>query len=116
MTFIVLFNLRYPVVLVTGTIIIGGDDFPDHGAYDPIYQEYKRGWKFVEKAVNLTYRTSDHSDSNGEIAILGAFEIVNNTEHHDPGMYKLVSRVFTSNTLKPFVCASIKISLSLLGK
>lgn len=67
---------------IPGSIIIGGDDFPDHGSYNLSSSRMTRGWKFVLQAAKLAGRDSSLAGAKrGELAILGAYETANLDTH-----------------------------------
>lgn len=73
-----------------GSIILGGDDFYDHGGYDnqngTITFQY--AWKYIEKALDLTLKDSKIGGGSNVVALLGTQELdMESAPQRQPGTY-----------------------------
>ncbi len=56
---------------VGGPVILGGDDLQDHGSYDPVADQNREGWLYIQRALeNISPKVGRAND--GSVAALGA--------------------------------------------
>lgn len=63
-------------IALLGWVLLGGDDFPDHGYYNETTSTFHYAWKFVSEALVLAVQSVsiEGLEGNGTVYIFGTEE------------------------------------------